>query len=430
MLDLHPVVGRVQKFWSRIGSMKIVVLSDLHAFCSDARKASDGKASLPPSLIDFSASTRKPNIDPLVGFIKLFERGEIEHPDLLIVGGDLGDKADAHAIQSTWRELSSLTDKNPATKLIATCGNHDLDTRHKQNKFDPRGFLRTLEPGFPFPNTVEHKINLLEYWANHFSVLESDQYRVLNINSCAFHGFGTDAEPELEHGRISDITLDGIEECIKTTVQAAPHKQNICLFHHHIRPVSTDSFDDKSTMKGSERLASMLSKPQLGEWFIIHGHRHRSNLFCAGGNSAPIVLSCASFAATRIGDEHNPSPNQFYDIELEEVGVGQVARVAGSIRAWNWTPSIGWQSKTSIPGGLPVVSGFGYRGYIPDLAKSIGAVIKSSGKVVWGDLVNGFPDLRRLMPSDNEFLIKSLEMIGVVATEGDGQIRELAQKNA
>lgn len=385
---------------------------------------------MPPSLIDFSASTRKPNIDPLVGFIKLFESGEIEPPDLLILGGDLGDKADTHAIQSVWRDLSSLVEKYPDTKLVATCGNHDLDTRHKQNKFDPRGFLRTLKPGFPFPNSVEHQINLLEYWANNFSILEDEQCRILNINSCAFHGFGSDAEPELERGRISDITLDGIEERLKTAVKAAPHKQNICLFHHHIRPVSTDTFDDASTMKGSERLADILSKASLGEWFIIHGHRHRSNLFCVGGNSAPIVLSCASFAATRTGDEHNPCPNQFYVIELEEVKQGEVARVAGTVRAWNWTPSIGWQSKTSIPGGLPVISGFGFRGYIPDLAKNVAAAVKTSGKIVWTDLINSFPDLGRLMPSDSETLIETLEAIGVIATQADGQIKELAPVNA
>lgn len=410
--------------------MKIVVLSDLHAFCSDARKSSDGKPALPPSLIDFSSPIRKPNIDPLTGFIKLFEDGEISPPSLFIVGGDLGDKADTHAIQSVWSELSYLADKYPSTKLVATCGNHDLDTRHKQNKFDPRGLLRTLEPGFPFPISHYSDLAFLEYWANNFCILEDDKFRLLNINSCAFHGFGHEAEPELERGRVSDITIENIEARLKTAVKSSPHKQNICLFHHHIRPVSTDVFDDKSTMMGAERLADLLSKSSMGEWLIIHGHRHRSNLFCAGGNTAPIVLSCASFAATRTGDEHNPCPNQFYVIDLDEGELGQQARVAGSIRAWNWAPSIGWQTKTSIPGGIPVVSGFGYRGYIRDLARDVAAEVNASGKLVWSELITKFPDLGRLVPSDNDSLIETLETIGVIATEADGQIKELAQSNA
>lgn len=405
------------------------MLSDLHAFTSDTRKGEGGKKPPPPSLIDFSAPTRKENLDPLVGFIRMFERGDIDLPDLLIVGGDLGDKADSNAVRSVWTELSQLAAKKPECVPIATCGNHDLDTRHQQNKFDPRGFLRTLEPGFPYSDTSKNGINSLEYWAKNFSILEHEKFRVLNINSCAFHGFGDQAEPELEHGRVSDITLDEIESKLLEVVKLAPQKQNICLFHHHIRPISTDDFEDKSIMKGSQRLTEILSKSSLGEWFVIHGHRHRSNIFCAGGNSAPIVLSCASFAATRVGDENNPSPNQFYIIEMDEAAQGTVSRTAGSIQAWNWMPSIGWQTKTSIPGGMPIKSGFGYRGYIPDLARDIALAVKAKEKIEWKQLTVDFPDVRRLMPSDTESLITALAMNGVVVSLADGQIRELVLPN-
>jgi hypothetical protein len=389
----------------------------------------DGKKAPAPSLIDFSSTLRKENLDPLIGFVRMFERGQIDFPDVFIVGGDLGDKADTQAVRSVWTELNQLSKINPDCMLLGTCGNHDLDTRHEKNKFDPRGFLRALEPSFPYPDISRNRINFLEYWANNYSISEEERFRILNINSCAFHGFGNKAEPELEHGRISDITLDAIEAELIVVVRAAPHKLNICLFHHHIRPISTDDFEDASTMKGSQRLTEILSKPALGEWFVIHGHRHRSNLFCAGGNSAPIVLSCASFAATRVGDENNPSPNQFYIVDLDEGTPGKVSRVAGSIRTWNWMPSIGWQSQTSIPGGLPVNSGFGYRGYIPDLAKQIGDVVRQSLKIEWSKLSEDFSDVQRLMPSDIEALIVSLEMHGIIVSLADGQIRELVLPN-
>lgn len=409
--------------------MKIVILSDLHAFFSDARRRPDGTKSPAPSHIDFSSTMRKENVDPLAGFVRLVDDGKIELPDLMIVGGDLGDKADPQAIRSVWTELSNLTEKNPECLLLATCGNHDLDTRHEQNKFDPRGFLRTLKPTFPYSDLTQDRINLLEYWANHFTIVERDSYRVLNINSCAFHGFGDSAEPELEHGRISDITLDAIETHLGEVVKEAPYKRNICLFHHHIRPISNDSFEDSSTIKGSQRLTEILSKSTLGEWFVIHGHRHRSGLFCAGGNTAPIVLSCASFAATRVGDENNPSPNQFYIVDLDEVASGQVSRVAGSIQAWNWTPGVGWQSQTSIPGGLPIRCGFGYRGYIPDLADAICNAIKVAKIIDRPTLISNFPDVKRLMPTDTDSLIATLENNGVAVSFENGQILELAISN-
>lgn len=409
--------------------MRIAILSDLHAFCSESRKDSGGRKPPAPSLIDISAPSRTKNSDPLVGFCSLFENREIDFPDLFIVAGDLGDKADTLAMRTVWNELVQLVTSEVDVLLLATCGNHDLDTRHQKNSFDPRGYLRTLNPNFPYPAADKYGINQLEYWANNFSILEEERYRILNINSCAFHGFGQDAEPELEHGRISDITLGEIEVCLRDSVDKDPHKHNICLFHHHIMPVSTDAFDDKSVMKGAERLTDMLSRAALGEWFIIHGHRHRSNLFHAGGNSAPIVLSCASFAATRTGDEHNPTPNQFYILRFDEPQTGRAARVSGRIEAWNWTPSIGWQSTTSIPGGLPVQTGFGFRGYIPDLAGKIAKVVKNDKRTEWSSLVSTFPEVGRLIPTDTEFLITTLETRGLVVSQASGRILEVVVAN-
>ncbi|MEE4209676.1 MAG: metallophosphoesterase [Parvularcula sp.] len=410
--------------------MRIAILSDLHAFCSDARKNSDGRKGPAPSLIDISAPSRTKSSDPLIGFTKLFENGEIDFPDLFIVAGDLGDKADTLAMRTVWNELVQLAASQADVLLLATCGNHDLDTRYQQNSFDPRGYLRTLNQNFPYPAANKYEINQLEYWATNFSILEHEAYRILNINSCAFHGFGSDAEPELEHGRISDITLGEIEERLRLSVQQDPNKHNICLFHHHITPVSSDVFDDRSVMKGAERLTSMLSRAALGEWFIIHGHRHRSNLFHAGGNSGPIVLSCASFAATRTGDEHNPTPNQFYILQFDVPQSGKAARVSGSIEVWNWTPSIGWQSSASIPGGLPVETGFGFRGYIPDLADKIAADVRANMRLERSRLLCAFPEVGRLIPTDIDSLIATLENQGLVVTQINGRITEVVVANA
>lgn len=409
--------------------MRIAILSDLHAFCSETRKDSSGRKPPAPSLIDISAPSRTKSSDPLVGFCSLFENGEIDFPDLFIVAGDLGDRADTLAMRTVWKELVQLATSSSEVLLLATCGNHDLDTRHQQNSFDPRGYIRTLNQNFPYPEAEKYGINQLEYWANNFSILEEADYRILNINSCAFHGFGSDAEPELEHGRISDITLGEIEARIRISVEKDPHKHNVCLLHHHIMPVSSDTFDDKSVMKGSDRLTDMLSRAALGEWFIVHGHRHRSNLFHAGGNSAPIVLSCASFAATRTGDEHNPTPNQFYILHFDEPQTGRAARVSGRIEAWNWTPSIGWQSTTSIPGGLPVRTGFGFRGYIPDLADRIAEAVKDKKRMEWAGLVGAFPEVGRLIPTDTVSLITTLETQGLVVSQTSGRITEVVVSN-
>ena len=404
--------------------MKILVVSDLHAFTSESRRGPDGKKPLPPSFIDFSSPSRRKFEDPLIGLRELFQYDLPADIDLLIVAGDIADKADPVAIRNAWSEIHDMAQKAGA-KVFATCGNHDLDTRHKSNKFDPRGFLRTLQPSYPVSHLPRDSHSILEYWANNFTLLEEKTYRVLNINSCAFHGYGDDHNQELNHGRISDITLEAIEEALRKSHKEDPSKHNICLVHHHIKPVSSDDYEDTSTIKGAEKLTDILSKAEFGEWFIIHGHRHRSNLFCAGGNTAPIVLSCASFAATRNGDEHNPCPNQFYVVQLDPQQNGKSKSISGIIQTWNWTPTYGWMENNDIIGGLPSSTGFGYRGRISDLADRIRDKTKAELKLTRRSVIEHFPEFLRLVPSDVKSLIYSLEQQGIVITYAGREIEEL-----
>lgn len=315
-----------------------------------------------------------------------------------------------------------------SAKVFATCGNHDLDTRHKTNKFDPRGFLRTLQPSFPVSHLASDSRGHLEYWANNFTLLEEDDYRVLNINSCAFHGYGGDHEKELNQGRISDITLELIEEALRKSNTVNPSKHNICLVHHHVKPVSSDDFEDTGTIKGAEKLTDLLSKADLGEWLVIHGHRHRPNLFCAGGNTAPFILSCGSFAATRNGDEHNLTPNQFYVVKLDPLEAGKPARASGIIQTWNWT-AYGWMEQSDIPGGLPPATGFGYRGRIPELADRMRDRTRKDIKVTRRTLIDEFPEYLRLVPSDLTALIYALEREGIIITYSGREIEELVAQN-
>ncbi|MBY5710496.1 hypothetical protein HFO37_12690, partial [Rhizobium leguminosarum] len=342
--------------------MKILVAADLHAV---TRRLADRPL---PSLIEFSAASRSATLDPLLGLRGLFENGKVEVPDLLICAGDLADKADPNAIRSVWRELTQICRDYKVPGLHATCGNHDLDSRNIENKFDPKGFLRALDPPFPLANENRDSLQQLSYWADNFAITEGDDWRLLNINSCAYHGYGDKSSPELEHGRVSDFTLSNIRRALEKIGPDVQKKFNICLFHHHLREISSDSFSDRSKMEGAENLTALLSEAQFGEWLVIHGHRHRAGIYCAGGSTSPFVLSCASFSATSVGDEHNPCQNQFYMVDFEPPRNGK-CRIKGGITAWTWVPTYGWREPSNSPAGLPKRSGFGFRGDIHDLVE-------------------------------------------------------------
>lgn len=401
--------------------MRALVISDLHAV---SRRPEKGAT---PSLIEFGNAERTNKRDPLVGLRAILNDGSLPKPDLIICAGDIADKADALAIKTAWSEINDIAAACGIGDVLATCGNHDLDSRHTGNSFDPKGFLRRLSPSFPIPKLPRSDLEQLRYWADNFSVIEGASWRVLNINSCAYHGYGAEAKPELDHGRISDHTLEEIKEYISNAVDL--HKKiNICLLHHHLKEVGSDNFKDKSKMEGAENLLSVLSESKYGEWFVIHGHRHRAAIYCAGGNTAPIVLSCASFSATLVGDEQNPSPNQFYLIDFEASGNGR-ARVKGVVSAWSWTPGYGWLDASSKPGGLPSRAGFGYRGDIPDLADKVAAEVRKMKRISWIDLKSSYPDLRFLMPEDIDNFAQSIASGSDIHVSRDGaDIREVVIK--
>lgn len=400
--------------------MRAIIISDLHAF--------EGERSPLPSLVNFSDADRTETTDPLLGLRAKFSDGSLQVPDLLICAGDLADRANPLALRSAWSELNAIKKDFNIPKFLATCGNHDLDSRYQENKFDPKGYLRKLDPCFPLPDYQKNDLLQLKYWSNNFSIIEGGNWRVLNINSCAYHGYGTQVEPELLQGRISDHTLDDIRSEIKALGSELKSKFNICLVHHHLKDLHSDASPDASRMQGSENLLNLLGKVEFGEWFIVHGHVHRGGLYCDGGNSGPVVLSCASFSVSLTGDPLNPSANQFYEVEFEEPNSGRY-RIRGQVKAWDWSASYGWEPAAERKGSMGPVSGFGFRGDILEFAENVIERVRSVEKLTWEAALAYFPSLKFFLPADRENLFAEIEASGDIKISKNGETpRELVLK--
>ena len=174
--------------------MRIAVASDIHAYAN-----ADGPA---PSHLCIAAPADQPTRHPVSGLKRLIEDEKLT-ADLLVCPGDLADKAETAALIYTWNELHAIKDLLKAELLIATAGNHDVDSRHKHNDFDARGALQALVP--PFPGLSEAECD--RYWGRNFVLLEKPTWRLLLLNSSAYHGGGKDPEKEARHGRISERTV-------------------------------------------------------------------------------------------------------------------------------------------------------------------------------------------------------------------------------
>ena len=393
--------------------LKVLVISDIHAY---SKKQPKGRE---PSYVNYVSPTTDPSKNPVQGLRHLIHIRQVAVPDLVLCGGDLGHQADPNAIEQVWTSLQSLKAEFQISELVSTTGNHDVDSRYKENKFDPRGFLKQLEPSFPFSRLDESGRSFLEYWANHFVIRSSDKYRLLIIDSTAFHGGGDTSTPEFVHGRISEYTIALIKERLNAELaqMASPPKINICLVHHHMQDDANEATADVSVMKGGQLLVKLLSNPRYGNWVIVHGHRHRSMLYWGGTDtSGPLILSAGAFGATREYDYDNPSPNQFHMLNFELAPPADLSPLlVGTMESWTWSPPIGWVQATS-GAGLPGHAGFGFREQIPTLAAKVAALVDDIPQR-WAHLTGRMPQLRYLIPADLQALLENLREFYGLHTE-------------
>ena len=66
---------------------------------------------------------------------------------------------------------------------------------------------------------------------------------------------------------------------------------------------------------------------------------------------------------------------------------------AGNITSWTWVPGAGWLGDTAPRGGLPPQTGFGFRGSIDEIARSIGENLADTA-LRWETLLRNIPLLK------------------------------------
>jgi len=389
---------------------RVAVVSDLHAY-----DRVDGE---PPSHFCTLDPEDQPGKHPLAGLEQLIVTQGLT-ADLLLCAGDIGDKANPGGIQSAWNWLIRLSQKFGAS-MLATPGNHDVDSRFLYNQYDAKGVLQSLSPAFPFPAESEALND--RFWSRHFAVIDRAEYRVVVLNSSAFHGTAT---KEILHGRVSAHTLAGLRLLLS---QSEPRAINILLCHHHPQLHQEIDAPDYEAMQNGQLLLDMLGESLFGRWLVVHGHKHHPKVaYAAGGASAPVVFSAGSLSAHLYPTLATRVRNQFYIIELPYGRFDELGFV-GAIRAWDWSTGLGWSKAQPLGSGLPHYSGFGAR---IDPAVLAGQIAKSSkgSLFTWQDIRVAIPQVDFLLPRDLADVLALLSSKhGITATfSADGQPHEFGR---
>jgi 3',5'-cyclic AMP phosphodiesterase CpdA len=395
--------------------LRIAVISDLHVFSGSSNTGDC------PSTIGTADPQDAPERHPFRGLAQLIEREGIT-ADLLICPGDLSDKAEPSALIYAWNKLHELKDQLGAKRLMATTGNHDVDSRNQFNDHDPKGNLQSLVPMFP---GIEEAL-CDRYWSRNFAIIEEQDVRIVLLNSTAFHGYGTSAQPEYNHGRISARTVSALRQALVN----GEGRINIFVCHHH--PVTHNPVEeaDYSEMIGGDRLVEMLDSGDFGSWLLIHGHKHYPRLaYAAGGASSPVIFSAGSFSAFLYQKIASRTRNQFYilEIPLDELDALELD-IAGTLTAWDWINMVGWQP-AGPRSGLPHKVGFGWRESARTIANLIATYLSTTSAVVTGEeLLTAIPKLRFLRPEEIDQVVRRLRTDHqVVAQVKDGMLFEVGR---
>lgn len=340
----------------------------------------------------FGASPSVTTSDPCASLFSLVSQEGL-HADLLLCPGDLGNKAEPGAVKYAWDFVNRLGIALKVKHTVGTAGNHDVDSRHQYNKFDAKGVLQTLAPPFP----VSSEADFHHYWSRHFAILKGTQWRLVTLNSSAFHGAGAD-EKEYEHGRISEYTLEALERALSSE-QASD--LNILLCHHHPHQHSELGLGEQDVMKGGQLLLDLLGNSRHGDWFVIHGHKHHPKISYASGThaSTPVVFAAGSLSAILYSQLQTQARNQFYVLEFDTDEI-KVRGLVGKFRAWDWAVGLGWIPATQRS-GLPAFGGFGNRTASRLIANEIANAAKVQS-VLWSEICNSCPLASYLLPPDEE----------------------------
>tara|TARA_R110002049_G_C9169822_1_gene561805 strand:- start:3382 stop:4608 length:1227 start_codon:yes stop_codon:yes gene_type:complete len=379
-------------------SVTIAIISDLHCHHSQKFKK-DGIAKNHSYL-----TTDKPRFPakehPVQSLSDLIIKDSIKS-DFLLCPGDITNMVDVQGFISGWGfvkeigEVLGVKEEN----VLATLGNHDVDSRY--NLFDEVFDLaKTIGGGYPLKDDLLNET----FWANGFCIIESEQLRILVINSVYFHS----NKEETVQGRIKEWQLEKIENELKGK---SDDKIQVALFHHHPIEHSKQKLGDEDKIVLGGQLMDILNENKFD--LVIHGHKHHPWLRYAPGNgNRTPIFSAGSFAATSAAMVTG-SKNTFHKISIRKKA-GQ--RGCGKIETWEYLPNNGWRLAESGDDFFPMYTGFGYGGAIDILVDKTKQIIDDgNGEFIdWNQFIVQVDEINYLTPDETTELRKKLSRQGII----------------
>ena len=388
-------------------SIRIAVISDPHFY----EKVAGGPAAyshLPIGVdLKIESSSRGTNKNPHDDLLDLIAREGLT-ADVLICAGDITTFAQPKALTAGWTHLQAAARALNCSLLSAATGNHDVDSRPKDEQFrtnfvraagtmgGPVENLKNLNPSYPVNYLARSEPALErtarnEYWAEAFTMIDLSDMdcRLVVFNSCAEHD---NQAASYERGSTPKSALRELNGAIAR--QAQP-RINVLVGHHPLIPQSDEHDVFSYQARGDQVLCAL--EQYNDDWLLISGHRHSGELKCGPSHTGVdmTMLSAASFSGV-MSEPIGATANQFYIIELDRDETGSLR---GAVQSWDWNLGSQWKPSPHDAGnGICDGCGFGSRLKPTQIAQLIKDNV-DVGRTSWPVIRAHAAELKYVLPS-------------------------------
>lgn len=397
-------------------TLRIAVLSDLHYRCHEL-----GQPCRPASSVDGA------QLDPVAAFLDYVKRNDLK-ADYLICPGDITDRAAAKPLEEGWRKLQEIKEALAARHLIASTGNHEVESRVPPNTHDKAGNaeedfdpLKCLQALDDYPSSCWSGIDRKwVYWGRGYEFIEDGDVLFLLINSSHFHP--TTQINEFERGKLSDICIQLLRIEIGQRIESTKATVFVTVLHHP--PISHESLEldlGRTTMFNGARLIELLDCSGQA-WLVIHGHKHHGRIVLAQGSGCqPVVFAAGSAGAAMEGRQGLELRLQSYIVEVEVHPKDSLPQLRGTVQSFSWIEN-DWRPAAIRKHGIP--DGSGFASPLVQVQTLLPAIVsyaeRTSAFVKWHELLNAVPQLRNLLPDQMGHLRTAIERKGGVFTWKEG----------
>lgn len=364
--------------------LRIAVVSDLH--CHPSTKVDNNGRKIDATYL-YSDLLRNPE-HPIESLTDLLKSEEV---DLILCPGDFTDQSDKQGFISGWNYALELKDHFKADEIIATIGNHDVDSRNNYSNYSI-DIPKKIKKNFPFKDDDLRK----NFWAKGFAFIEKENFRILVINSCHFH-FNKNKSIS---GEVDNDLLKDVDDYLKVNTE---DKIQLMMCHHHPIRHSMFNLGEEDEIINSENLLSLLRRYKFD--LIVHGHKHNPLLrYCNPTNINKIAIFSSGSFSSKTNLMHTGIKNYFHIIDIKKN-----EEVKGIINSWTYQPQVGWQKNYDENSFMPPNTGFGSKKTISDIKNEIVGFLNNKTHEKWENVRKQVSDIDCIIPEEAKAIHIELE---------------------